>query len=986
MAGDFPIGTPTSNTRASRAADLRVDHDLDHVLQGLRDAILWEAEADTLRFSFVSESAVSILGYPVRQWLSEAGFWGRHIHPDDREETLRLCREASERSEGRGLEYRMVAADGGTVWLRDRAWLVAGPTGEVQRLCGLLVDITEHKHIERRLFVQYAVTKILAEANTLDQAAPEIIEAVCSGLDWDLGQLWVAEPGRDVLTLRESRGLPSLQAAAFQEDSRRRAFERGVGLPGRVWASAEPHWISDLAQDPNFPRAPFAVEVGLESGFAFPIRFGAKVLGVMEFFSRHRLERDDDLLDAFASLGSQIGQFLERERVQAALRVSEERYRTLVEEAPVVIYSMAPDGTFTDLSPAFERITGWSATDWLGRSFSEIVHADDLPLAAEQVATALQAQTPPVFEVRIRSRSGEYLLGEIRLQPKFENGEVVGTFGTAIDVTERRRAEEELRQSEERLRVAMDAGGMGAWDWNVLTGQVRWSEGLEVMHGLAPGTFGGTFEAFLQDVHPDDRDVLVASIQEALTAGTYDVEYRMLRPPDGAVRWLAAKGQVLYDEGGQPVRMLGVCTDLTDRKNAADRERFLAEAGAVLASSLDYDTVLDRLANLIVGNMADWCYIDLIEQDGSVRRLILAYADPSKQDVARMLEQYVPDTTWARARAVVEALSRGKALLYPEVSEEQLAAAALDETHYQLMRDLGLKSAMVVPLLARGKLLGAITFVFAESGRHYAQDDVALAEDLAHRAALAVDNARLYGESQRVQQELRKANEAKDEFLGLVSHELRTPITTIYGGARLLRWRGDTLDEESKREVVQDIASETERLHRIVENLLALARVELGQEVVGEPVLFQRSVNGLVKSFAERNPGRPVECDVDPELPPVAAEATYLEQVLRNLLSNADKYSPPGRPIEVRAESCDGEAIVRVLDRGPGIQPEEAESIFERFYRSPDSERMARGMGLGLTVCKRLIEAQAGRIWARPRDGGGLEVGFALPLCDELSP
>jgi len=166
----------------------------------------------------------------------------------------------------------------------------------------------------------------------------------------------------------------------------------------------------------------------------------------------------------------------------------------------------------------------------------------------------------------------------------------------------------------------------------------------------------------------------------------------------------------------------------------------------------------------------------------------------------------------------------------------------------------------------------------------------------------------------------------------------------------------------------------------MVENLLVLARLELGQEVATEPVLAQRIIGKLASAFKQRRPARPVIINVDQESAPVAAEPHYLEHVLRNLLTNADKYSPSDSPIEIETRTNDGETEIAILDRGPGIAPEESEIIFERFYRSDRTANRAAGIGLGLTVCKRLMEAQAGRVWARPREGGGLEIGVTLPI------
>jgi K+-sensing histidine kinase KdpD len=320
-----------------------------------------------------------------------------------------------------------------------------------------------------------------------------------------------------------------------------------------------------------------------------------------------------------------------------------------------------------------------------------------------------------------------------------------------------------------------------------------------------------------------------------------------------------------------------------------------------------------------------------------------------------------------------------------EIDETALEGIIRDDRQHELLALLGFKSYMAVPLIARGRLFGALTFATAVPGRRYTQQDLSLAEELARRGALALDNARLYDDAQRVQEALRVALEAKDEFLGVMSHELRTPITAIYGGARVLRSRGERLDEESKSRLMEDIEQESERLFRLVENLLVLSRLELGQEVATEPVLAQRVVGKLVSAFGQRRPTRPVLVNVSEEMAPVAAEPHYLEQVLRNLLTNADKYSPPESPIEITIQLRDGEADISVLDRGSGITAEETEIIFERFYRSDRTASHAAGIGLGLTVCKRLTEAQAGRIWARLREGVGLEVGVTLPLYKEVA-
>jgi len=425
-------------------------------------------------------------------------------------------------------------------------------------------------------------------------------------------------------------------------------------------------------------------------------------------------------------------------------------------------------------------------------------------------------------------------------------------------------------------------------------------------------------------------------------------------------------------------------TSRSEAEAAQQRLWFLAEANAVLSSSLDTETTLSRVAALAVPWLADCSVAHLFPAEGVDARAAVSHVDPTKEALVHELHsRYAPAP--GEPHPLIEMIQNQTPVLIEDIQAPAMEDIIHDDRHREILQQLGFKSYMAAPLIARGRLFGALTFANSSPSRRYSSQDLSLAEELARRAALALDNARLYEESQRIQDALRVALEAKDEFLGVMSHELRTPITAIYGGARVLRSRGERLDDESKSRLMEDIEQESERLFRMVENLLVLSRLELGQEVSTEPVLVQRLVAKLTSAFQQRRPSRPLVVNIPDSLEPVAAEPHYLEQILRNLLSNADKYSPSANPIEVEACRRDDEADISVLDRGLGIPPEEIEFIFDRFYRSERTATQAAGIGLGLTVCKRLAEAQAGRIWARPREGGGLQVGVTLPLCKEAS-
>jgi signal transduction histidine kinase len=229
----------------------------------------------------------------------------------------------------------------------------------------------------------------------------------------------------------------------------------------------------------------------------------------------------------------------------------------------------------------------------------------------------------------------------------------------------------------------------------------------------------------------------------------------------------------------------------------------------------------------------------------------------------------------------------------------------------------------------------------------------------------------------------RERDQARDAFIGMLSHELRTPITTIYAGAKLLARDGGP-EPELRREIFDDIHNEAERLHRLVEDVVALTRFGEGAlEIGSEPVLLQRVLPAVARSEEGRWPGGEIELVIGSDLPPVSADATYVEQVVRNLLANAMKYGGEDPRATVAAVEAPGEVQVRVLDRGPGFPPADADRLFQLYYRSPSTARKVSGSGIGLFVCSRLVVAMGGRVWALNRPEGGAEFGFALRAMAE---
>jgi PAS domain S-box-containing protein len=378
---------------------------------------------------------------------------------------------------------------------------------------------------------------------------------------------------------------------------------------------------------------------------------------------------------------------------------------------------------------------------------------------------------------------------------------------------------DEIEARDARLEVMLAASGTGFWEWDIVTGELDWSEAIFRQHGLEPGPSAPDYATYIETIHPDDRAAFESAIAAALEGNeSLSLDFRVVWP-DGSVHWTHGAGRVFRDDTGNPIRMIGTGQDITDRKRLIeDRDRLIAEE---------------------------------------------------------------------------------------------------------------------------------------------------------HRAG-----------------------EFREAFVDVISHELRTPITTIMGLAQILARPGRVDDDALRASLLEDVRSESERLHRLVEDLLVLSRIERGRlEVEPEPLEPRRLLERAVAHEARELSSIVVETDLERDLPIVAGESTYIEQIVRNLLGNAAKYTPTGTRVVVSARKRPGAVEVRVTDEGPGIPAASAERIFELFYRDPESARSVAGSGIGLFVCATLIEAMGGRIWARRRPEGGSEFGFTLRAIepdeadvDELAP
>ncbi|HET7553248.1 MAG TPA: ATP-binding protein [Gemmatimonadaceae bacterium] len=410
-------------------------------------------------------------------------------------------------------------------------------------------------------------------------------------------------------------------------------------------------------------------------------------------------------------------------------------------------------------------------------------------------------------------------------------------------------------------------------------------------------------------------------------------------------------------------------------ETAERRSAFLADAAALLDASLDYETTLQNLADLVVPKLADVCFIDVIDHEGA-SRLASAATSLELSHTAHALHQFPrhSDEPYLTRESIVF----GRSVLVRQATESALAKVTQHPDHLRLLLALGARSYMTTPLRARGRTLGAMAFIAAGESRAYTQNDLAFAEQLASRAAMAVDNARLYGEAQR-------ATRLRDELLGIVSHDLRNPLSAISMCASALEEEMPAAGE-SLRYMVSTIAESAGWMNRLIQDLLDMASVEAGRlSIERSAVDVDDILTPVEKMFspAAKNAGVRLAIGSEHSLPTVMADSERIIQVIANLLANALKFTPSGGEVAVHAEACpDDPKLVRfvVRDSGCGIPPEQLPHVFDRFWQARRGASQ-RGTGLGLAISKGIVEAHGGTMDAESEVGRGSTFRFTLPAA-----
>jgi PAS domain S-box-containing protein len=493
------------------------------------------------------------------------------------------------------------------------------------------------------------------------------------------------------------------------------------------------------------------------------------------------------------------------------------------------------------------------------------------------------------------------------------------------------------------------------------------------------------FQIFSEQTRVPVENPVAKVLREGTVVGL--ANHTVLRSKQGREIAIDDSGAPIRSESGQLIGVVLVFRDVTHEQAERARREFLSKAGEALVASLDYQVTLASVARLAVPTIADWCGVDILEPGAQKPyQAAVAHVDPSKLEFARALrEQYPPDPN-ARTGSP-EVIRSGKSELYPEIPQALLEAAAKDAEHLRLIRELRLQSAMVVPLRGRNRILGAMSFVYAESGRRYTEEDLAFGEDFARRAALAIENslalkqveeARAY--EHRLRAEAEVASRAKDEFLAVVSHELRTPLNAVLGWAVTLR-RKTLIPETDRGLAIIERNARTQA--KLIEDVLDVSRIISGKLMLNlGPTSVADAITNSIETIAPAAAAKSivVTYTLGEEPLVITADADRVQQVVWNLLSNAVKFTPKGGSISVDAERVGSNVLIRVSDSGEGIHADALPFIFDLFHQADASTtRRHGGLGLGLAIVRQLVNAHGGSVSAES-GGGGKGATFVIEL------
>ncbi|HEX9384204.1 MAG TPA: PAS domain S-box protein, partial [Gemmatimonadaceae bacterium] len=617
------------------------------------------------------------------------------------------------------------------------------------------------------------------------------------------------------------------------------------------------------------------------------------------------------------------------------------------EQAAIGIAHLTLDEQWISVNQRYCEITGYSREEILTFKVEQLTHPDDVEASLEFIRRIRSGELPEYrMEKRYVRKNGAVIWVHLTVSiVRSATGAPLYLVAFIEDITQRREAQSEASRSLSLLRATLESTADGILVVDLNGKILSFNQKVADMWGIPAEVFASGDDqrainmALEKLVNPAD---FVAKMME-LYRHPEETSYDVLGLKDGRTFERYSQAQLIDDV---PVGRVWSFRDVTSRRRAEEQEielvqeqaaraeaensqkraSLLAEASRVLSASFDYQTTLAALVRLAVPALADYCALDIVDADDTFERIGEAHVDPAKSQLLREVARFPKSALTAR-HPLMRVMTTGAPVLEADITPAFIRGSFAEAGQRRVVEALEPRSLICVPLVTSGKPLGALTLVTSGSGRRYDVADLSLAADLARRAAIVVEHARLFHEAQQ-------ATRARDDVLAVVAHDLRNPLNTVTMAVSLMleTTPPERVEERRQAEIVRRAA---DRMNRMIQDLLDVKRMESGQLTTDlKPELPATIINDTIDMLRPLAAGSTImlEAHIEDDLPPVLADAARIQQVLSNLVGNAVKFTPRSGRITVCAEHIDGEVRFGVIDTGPGIPAEQLPHIFGRFW------------------------------------------------------
>lgn len=978
--------------------------------------VFWMFDTKNYQMLYISPAYEQIWGQKCQNLYEEARSFVDNIYPDDQWRVF-LSMEKQMQGEFTEEEYRIIKPDGSIHWIWDRAFPIKNELGEVYRIAGIAEDITLRKESEAAL--QNFASEL---ENLVDQRTAELAK-----INKQL-QEEIANRIKEQEALRQS------------ENRFRSYFELpliGIAItsPEKCWLQVNDKLCEIFGYSQSELNQMTWEDITHPDDLATSIaHFNLMLTGEIESYSTEKrfirkdgevintsiaiqsVRQEDGTIDYFVTLIQDITEqikAIERLRLLESVVVNANDAVVITEAEPIE----KPGPRIIYVNDAFTRLTGYTKEEIIGKTPRILQGPKSDRAALNKIRTALKKWQSVEVEIINYCKDRSEIWVELSIVPVAnETGWYTHWVAIQRDVTDRKQAEEALYRRQQEFKTLIENSPDVVLRCDRQFRYLYVNPVVERTTGMPASTLIG--KTFRELGSPENLCQLwETTLEQVFTTGKDQIIEFQTLTINGLRNYQSRVVPELNKEGAIESALV-VSRDITELKQAEEekaqliqaqaarayaeaqqrRFAFLAEASMVLASSLDYETTLTQLAHFVVPELADWCMVYIVRENGNVCPLTVAHIDQIKAEKLLELQHLLLINSY-QTHPILEVLRTGQPAFYPELPQDE---SGNGEDVFPLGIP-NLCSIVVVPLIVQGKTLGALTFAFAESGRRYSLPELALAEELASRAAIAVDNARIHQEAQ-------EANRLKDEFLAVLSHELRTPLNAILGWATLLRTR--KIDPATAERALETIERNARAQTQMVSDLLDVSRIIRGKlQLELSPVELNSIIMVALDTVRPTAEAKGVEVNyiADP-VGLVAGDADALRQVIWNLLSNGIKFTPSGGRIEIRLSgekveeqnqtSTSGDSSSRVIssfslipkyaqiqvtDTGQGINPNFIPYVFDRFRQENSSiTRSHGGLGLGLAIVRHLVELHGGTVFARsPGEGKGATFTIRLPLLKD---